>query len=185
MGNVCCGSKEEAPNPSIIEESDEVTEVGTVSSVTNKDVSAQSKTLETPEQLQVVKEEQARLEWIVQATGRRMVAVRSTRSAQGYYVDQGFAAALYQHLEQTTTFHSHLPREYPPSNSTTSSDLYKKLATPTWDSILLGSNEGEGLAGCGGKHPHEYLDHVAETFLDQVVPKNLFAGTAPIVENLI
>jgi hypothetical protein len=146
-----------------------------------------------PEQLRVVKQEQARLEWIVQATGRRMLGVRSNRGSQGYYVDQGFAAALYQHLEQTTPLPSHLPSALsassaasasppPGSSSAANADLYRRLTAPTWESIRLRS---DGYGG-GGKDPEEYLDHVAETFLDEVVPKkSLFAGAEPLVENLI
>jgi hypothetical protein len=154
---------------------------------------ASSATGGDPEQLRVVKQEQARLEWIVQATGRRMLGVRSNRGSQGYYVDQGFAAALYQHLEQTTPLPSHLPPALsassaasasppPGSSSAANADLYRRLTAPTWESIRLRS---DGYGG-GGKDPEEYLDHVAETFLDEVVPKKgLFADAEPLVENLI
>lgn len=53
-----------------------------------------------------LREEQARLDMIVATAGRGMVAVRSTRGSTGYY-DQGFAAALAAHLEQTTTVRTH------------------------------------------------------------------------------
>lgn len=187
MGNVCCGSKEEAAKPSAIDETDEPTDIGLASSVVSKDYGSNAtQSLDTPEQLHVVKQEQARLEWIVQATGRRMVAVRSTRSPQGYYVDQGFAAALYQHLEQTTAFPAHPSHALPTHSAVGGPDgVYKDLAAPAWDSIQLGSQGGGGLAGCGSKHPHDYLDHMAETFLDGAVPKNPFAGAAPMVENLL
>jgi hypothetical protein len=45
-------------------------------------------------------EEAARLELLVSTAGRDMVSVRSTRGAT-YYHDQGFAAALFSHLQQT------------------------------------------------------------------------------------
>jgi hypothetical protein len=54
------------------------------------------------DQYMALREEQARLEMIVQSTGRGMVSIRSTRGNTGYY-DQGFAAALWQHLEHNKT----------------------------------------------------------------------------------
>lgn len=73
-----------------------------------------------------LREEQARLEMIVQGTGRGMVSVRSTRGSTGYY-DQGFAAALWQHLEQNKssilqTATSPLKVKKLPGNITSSSD---------------------------------------------------------------
>ena len=59
------------------------------------------------------RDEQNRLDAIVQMAGRGMVSVRSTRGSTGYY-DQGFAAALGQHLERTTTFVDQLPIRLPP-----------------------------------------------------------------------
>jgi len=139
-----------------------------------------------------LREEQARLELIVQATGRRMVAVRSTRGSTGYY-DQGFAAALAQHLEQTTEFPERVPVRAPPpppqgaaGGGSSSSSLYSRLAAPQWEGVGLGV-EGSGLAGCAGKNPAAYFDDVAESFLDQTIPKKerLFAGAAPFLENLL
>jgi hypothetical protein len=207
MGNVCCGSKEEASKATAFDAGDDAASASHFDDAggslgrgdgSSKDASASggpggqgNKSLsETdPGQMQAVKEEQARLEWIVQATGRRMVGVRTNRSAQGYYVDQGFAAALYQHLEQTTELPNRLPDEFPASAGTSSSSsssaassnkLLKMLSAPTWDPIHVRSD------GYGGKHPAEFLDHVAETFLDEVLPKkNLFAGLEPMVDNLI
>lgn len=195
------------------------------------------------ERLKKMREEQARLELIVQNAGRGMVAVRSTRGSTGYY-DQGFAAALAQHLEQTTKFPDHLPVRLPPppdkstslsskadenknttntsstaspslssiknSNNTTNNDggaessnaasssnatalssaspnsVYSRLSQPQWEGIALG-NKGSGLAGCAGENPNTYMDHVAVSYLDSVVPKKerLFAGVGPMVENLL
>lgn len=138
-------------------------------------------------QLQLQREEQNRLEVIVQMAGRGMVSVRSTRGSTGYF-DQGFAAALGQHLEQTTTFPDRLPIRLPStstsSNNKTSSSsaasssskekksttVFQRLSQPTWDNIALG-NKGTGLAGCGGENPSTYMDHVAVSVLDSVVPK--------------
>jgi hypothetical protein len=185
----------------------------------------------------LLREEQARLEMIVSTAGRAMVAVRSTRGSNAYY-DQGFAAALGQHLEQTTTFPKKLPRQLPPfasssssniattttaigssssatasalgdaakaasSSSTTtasadsnisankmltgdSSSVYARLNQPAWEFIQLGTKK-HGLAGCAGENPHAYFDHVAESFLDEIVPhkKRLFAKVQPIVESLL
>jgi hypothetical protein len=174
MGNVCCGSKEEASKATAFDAGDDAASAshfddagGSLTSGrgegSNKDASASggpggqgNKSLsETdPGQMQAVKEEQARLEWIVQATGRRMVGVRTNRSAQGYYVDQGFAAALYQHLEQTTELPNRLPDEFPASAGTSSSTssssaassnkLLKMLSAPTWDPIHVVRREASG-----------------------------------------
>ena len=59
-----------------------------------------------------LREEQARLELIVSTAGRDMVAVRSTRANPGYY-DQGFAAALAQHLQEQIGSSSALPNTLP------------------------------------------------------------------------
>mmetsp|Transcript_29986 Transcript_29986/g.72754 ORF Transcript_29986/g.72754 Transcript_29986/m.72754 type:complete len:334 (+) Transcript_29986:325-1326(+) len=76
------------------------------------------------------RKEQQRLDIIVQTAGRGMVPVRSTRGSNGYY-DQGFAAALRQHLEQTTTFEPNLPIILPPPSKyyTTSASLSSPSAT--------------------------------------------------------
>jgi hypothetical protein len=134
------------------------------------------------ERLQALREEQARLELIVQATGRGMVAVRSTRGSTGYY-DQGFAAALAQHLEQTTQFPATLPISLPAAHV---DSIYARLAQPQWEGIALGT-KGGGLAGCAGENPNTYMNHVAESYLDATIPKKerLFRGIGPIVENLL
>jgi hypothetical protein len=103
--------------------------------------------------------EQARCTLIVQQTGRSMVSVRSTRGSTVYY-DQGFAAALSQHLEQMTQFASHVAARLPPaptrsssidsshmdgkkgnagptSNSATENIVYSILSRPEWDGIYL------------------------------------------------
>ena len=151
------------------------------------------------------REEQNRLDVIVQTAGRGMVSVRSTRGSTGYY-DQGFAAALGQHLEQTTTFPDQLPIRLPATSSKGSSNsshngtsgssssttaatttVFQRLSQPQWENIALG-NKGTGLAGCGGENPNTYLDHVAVSFLDSVVPKKeriFHGGVGPMVENLL
>lgn len=163
------------------------------------------------EHLKALQQEQHRLDMIVAAAGRGMISVRSTRGSTGYY-DQGFAAALAQHLEQTTSFPSSLPVTLPlapneSSTSTTSQEtlkvgsgdgdqatklsisysntVYDRLARPPWEGITLG--QGGGLAGCGGENPSQYMDNVAESLLDTVLPtkQHLFAGVKPMVENLL
>jgi hypothetical protein len=141
------------------------------------------------------REEQNRLELIVQMAGRGMVSVRSTRGSTGYY-DQGFAAALGQHLEQTTKFPDTLPIRLPPtqkaassSTSGSSSDttVFARLSQPQWEHIALGK-KGTGLAGCDGENPNTYMDHVAVSFLDSVLPKKervFHGGVGPMVENLL
>ena len=126
------------------------------------------------ERFKAVQEEQARLELIVQATGRGMVSVRSQRGSTGYY-DQGFAAALAQHLEQTTNFPERLNVPLPPPCS----NAYACLVQPDWEGVALGNKDGE--------NPEAYLDHIAELFLDAATQKKerLFANVAPIMENLL
>lgn len=166
-------------------------------------------------------------ERIVQVAGRNMVPVRSPRSdavgcrggtAVGagaayllmpHYQDQGFAAALAQHLEQTTKFADPLRERLPlpppprakPKNSSNNNDndnnnnnngdgndggggggggaVYACLARPEWEGIALGNKDGE--------NPAAYVDHIAEQCLDAALPKKerLFANAPPIVENLL
>lgn len=157
-------------------------------------------------QLKAEREEQNRLDLVVQMAGRGMVSVRSTRGSTGYY-DQGFAAALGQHLEQTTKFPDTLPIRLPPTVSSTKSassgsgsskskksgsgsnsdTVFARLAQPQWENISLGK-KGTGLAGCDGENPNTYMDHVAVSFLDSVVPKKeriFHGGVGPMVENLL
>lgn len=140
-------------------------------------------------------EEQARLELLVQTAGRAMVAVRSTRGSNPYY-DQGFAAALAQHLEATTDFPVQAP-VLPVAPSSSGDDgsgggdasrtgtVYTRLAQPAWGDVALGTQDG--LAGCAGENPETYLDRVAESFIDQMMPKKgqLFTKAEPIVESLL
>lgn len=174
---------------------------------------------EEKERLKSLREEQGRLNMIVSTAGRGMVSIRSTRGSTGYY-DQGFAAALAQHLEQTTSFPDRLPVTLPPppkegdripskatlaatspgalplpgnndkrtastSSAKAASPLFTRLAQPQWEGIALAS--GGGLAGCAGEDPNRFMDNVAESLLDTVVPakQQLFAGAKPMVENLL
>lgn len=224
MGNVCCGdSKEKTKSSALVSDEEESAQLtkdsatwgddgadvddGTLLSSQGPLAPQQSQfgsdtalTSNDERSLKVMRQEQARLELIVSATGRRMVSVRSTRGSTGYY-DQGFAAALTQHLEQTTEFPSELPRKLPlirknqqqqqqasssSSSSSPSRSMYTTLSAPQWDSLVLGDSSN-GLAYCGGKHPMTYLDHLAETYLEQSLQtkERLFAGAQPIVENLL
>ena len=110
-----------------------------------------------------------------------MVSVRSTRGSTPYY-DQGFAAALHQHLEQTTKFPP-VSNQLPPASQTS---VYSRLSKPMWQDILLGTQDN-GLAGLAGENPYTYIDHGAEAFLDkvQVKKERLFSGTNPMVESLL
>ena len=106
-----------------------------------------------------------------------MVSVRSTRGSTGYY-DQGFAAALGAHLEQTTKFPDRLPVRLPPCND--GSSVFQRLSQPQWENIKLGQKGTEAST----------MDHVAVSVLDSVVPKKerIFQGgrpVGPMVENLL
>ena len=215
MGNICCGNKEESQKSSaltVTEDHDD--ERGAASSSYLKQQQQQQQqqqysqsqssslhqqqnqtSLSPPNEitttdpvelarLEAAREEEARLQLILQTAGRGMVNVRSTRGSTAYY-DQGFAAALGQHLEQTTTFPDQIPTPLPTSHKLQSSSLSARLSKPQWKDIMLGDKDG--LAGCAGENPNTYLDQKAEAFLDQVRPKkeNLFAGAKPMVENLL
>lgn len=211
MGNVCCGNKEEGHKSSaltVAEEHDDYGERGATASKQQPQFSQslslsqhhqqqqQQTSLPPPDEitttdpvelarLEAAREEEARLQHILQTAGRAMVNVRSTRGSTAYY-DQGFAAALGQHLEQTTQFPDQIPTRLPLSHKLqASSSVSARLAKPQWKDVMLGDKEG--LAGCAGENPNTYLDQKAEAFLDQVRPKkeNLFAGARPMVENLL
>lgn len=206
MGNICCGGQDESKKASafevnekhdVVERTNQQTPVAREPETVANDallpqspaggeaaVSLTAAEQEAAEQLlKKSREEQARLDLIVQATGRGMVAVRSTRGSTGYY-DQGFAAALSQHLEQTTKFPEHVAIQLPPAASSTETSMYARLSQPEWEGIALGPKDG--LAGCAGESPHSYMDHLAEQFLDSVVPKKeLFSNVDPIMESLL
>jgi hypothetical protein len=197
MGNIFCGEKEESTKATAFDSKDinsssnEIPSSALHSSfpATNgnnalQNQQQQNEILNDPVELaklQASREEEARLQLVLQQAGRAMVSVRSTRGSTPYY-DQGFAAALHQHLEQTTKFPS-VPNELPPSSQT---PVYTSLSKPMWQDILLGKQDS-GLAGLAGENPHTYIDHEAEAFLDkvQVKKERLFAGTNPMVENLL
>jgi len=211
MGNVCCGAKEESSKQTAFQSGFSVDSNSLEQNNSSASAQGQSATAaqhgsssshqqqqhdasngphgttrtgtETTEVDKEASEEESRLEALVQNAGRAMVAVHSTRGSNPYY-DQGFAAALAQHLEQTTKFSIPSPTlpQVPVSDT---SSVYGRLSQPAWEDLQLGSQDG--LAGCAGENPEKYLDHVAESFLDQVVPKKeqLFTKVKPIVESLL
>ena len=205
MGNICFGTQEERPKPSafsasghsVASNSIDLAGAGASSSLStqqnaldaaaNNNNSSQNNLnnnrLESTQIDKETREEESRLELLVQTAGRAMVAVRSTRGSNPYY-DQGFAAALAQHLEQTTQFPTHVP-PLPSATPPAESSVYHRLSQSVWEDLQLGPQGG--LAGCAGENPEKYLDRVAESFLDQVVPKKgqLFTNAKPIVESLL
>lgn len=130
----------------------------------------QQHSLETEGSERALREEQARLELIVSTAGRDMVAVRSTRANPGYY-DQGFAAALAQHLQEqipTSQLRNTLPA---PSSS---ADIYAIL------------NKSPSIANLP-ENPNSLHDHVSEYLLASMVPtkEHVFAQVEPMIENLL
>jgi hypothetical protein len=186
MGNICSGNKPEVKKSAAFESANDE-DVERIPTIHDDHPSQQQPASPPPEdaatgeRLKAMRDEQARLDLIVSTAGRGMVAVRSTRGSTGYY-DQGFAAALAQHLEQTTQFPDQLELRLPPPSS---EGVYKRLGEPQWQGISLGTKGG--LAGCAGENPNTYMDHVAESLLDTVVPakQQLFAGVNPMIENLL
>jgi hypothetical protein len=191
MGQVCSGEKEEAKKPGAFQGPDDLLDDALSDSPHHSNEHRHQlqphhddemmdphnhpemtrSSSEEGERLKKLREEQARLDMIVTAAGRGMVAVRSTRGSTGYY-DQGFAAALAQHLEQTTQFPDSLPVRLPTQSE---DSLYNRLSQPFDLPIKVGENS------------HRYIDDVAETLLDSVVPgkQQHFARVHPIVESLL
>lgn len=165
---------QEQEQPSSHEAPSELQQATTASSLdSNKNAQAE----------RALREEQARLELIVSDAGRSMVAVRSTRANHDYY-DQGFAAALAQHLQEQIGSSSALPTTLPsPSKDI---NVFATLNSNPWDHVQLGT-QTTGLAGCAGENPNTYMNHVAESFLASVVPtrEHLFNQVEPMVENLL
>lgn len=199
MGQVCSGETSESRKPGPFEDVDTFASGTGVDDLTRAQLEAQKEqqlleqqqlqqqhpqelSKEELEELKILREEQARLDMIVNAAGRGMVAVRSTRGSTGYY-DQGFAAALAQHLEQTTQFPDQLEVRLPPPS--TQSSVYERLSQPQWDGIVLG--DASGATGSTGENPEQFIDNIAESLMDEVLPskQKLLAGTSPLVENLL
>mmetsp|Transcript_16912 Transcript_16912/g.41199 ORF Transcript_16912/g.41199 Transcript_16912/m.41199 type:complete len:190 (+) Transcript_16912:107-676(+) len=189
MGQVCSGQKSEANKGSALESvgpddliDDTLTDSRHLSSdqlqkqqqLQDDPSSVTRRDSEEAERQKKLREEQARLDMIVAMAGRGMVAVRSTRGSTGYY-DQGFAAALAAHLEQTTQFPETLPVKLPKSSNQDS--LYSILNQPM--TVHLPNKVAED--------PNRYMDSVAEPLLETVLPakQQLFARVNPIVESLM
>ena len=98
--------------------------------------------------------------------------VATSKGNLPYYNDQGFAAALAQHLEQTTSFPSRVSAPLP--------DYPKKQGETVYARLSQGVETVPAV-------DERTLDQVAESFLDSalVTKERLFAGVKPIVENLI
>lgn len=180
MGNICFGSKEEPFKATAFQHQ---TSTDGADATLLETQTSSIPSLPTSKREIVVRQEQERLEWIVGATGRRMVAVRSTRGSTGYY-DQGFAAALAEHLQHTTQFAT-IVQPWPrlSNNNNNNTPIEIVMGAPMWDGIRLGLDRS-GTAGCGGKPPAHFFDHVAEVVVtSQKQP--LFVGAPPVVENLL
>lgn len=174
MGGVCsfCSDSEESEKPKILGDAPpQSSEHSTLLEQQQQNVQqeqTQQQSLDTSsnkdEAERALREEQARLEHIVSTAGRDMVAVRSTRANPGYY-DQGFAAALAQHLQERIASSSALPNTLPIPQKDL--DVYATLNSA----------------------PHVYpnMDHVAQAFLQSMIPTSdhLFNQVGPMVENLL
>eukprot|EP00578_Thalassiosira_sp_NH16_P001973 CAMPEP_0181130402 /NCGR_PEP_ID=MMETSP1071-20121207/29843_1 /TAXON_ID=35127 /ORGANISM="Thalassiosira sp., Strain NH16" /LENGTH=313 /DNA_ID=CAMNT_0023216467 /DNA_START=96 /DNA_END=1037 /DNA_ORIENTATION=+ len=72
-------------------------------------------------------------------------------------------------------------------NNNDAKNVMDALSKGRWDGVRLGTSRGgSGLAGCGGEDPEYYLDDLAESLLETLVPtkSSLVGGCASIVENL-
>jgi hypothetical protein len=113
-----------------------------------------------------------RMEWIVNRAGRDMISVRSTRGAT-YYHDQGFAAALMVHLQQTLPAATSVKYWIPTSNVPSSNVvLLNILARPIPPPPQDDDRWWERI----------WQEHQAFTI---VRPEQIFAHCPPIVESLI
>lgn len=190
----CCSDSEESEKPKLLGDAPQSSEHSS-SVLQEQDVNVPQDTHATEQQPQApdsnknaeaeraLREEQARLELIVSEAGRSMVAVRSTRANHDYY-DQGFAAALAQHLQEQIGSSSGLPNTLPTPDPNI--NVHTVLNSNPWDNVQLGTN-ASGLAGCAGENPNTYMNHVAESFLASMVPtkEQLFNQVEPMVENLL
>lgn len=174
MGNACCKGASEERKPSAFQ-------------VPESDIPEPQASFEPPPSTAAAsydqQEERAavvRVNQIVNSCGRQMIPVRSSRGVANYY-DQGFAAALRSHLEQTTRFPP-MPTRLPPACSKNVPEI---LGAAPWHDIKLGQKSG--LANCGGENPVTYMDRLAESYLDEILPKRelMFRKAPAIVENLL
>jgi hypothetical protein len=201
MGNACCGSDETRKSGAFVKESSDSAartqhetdpnEFGStpqhpITNDSDDPVLTQQELALQSARSQAVLDEQARLEVIVETTNRAMVPVRSTRGSTGYY-DQGFAAALYEHLEQTTATNKvsmqqqQLVLPHNLSNTTqTNYTVEEQLTAPMLDGVL---SLGATTTTAAAENPETYIDHVAESLLAE--SKRLFVGCKPIVESLL
>lgn len=190
--SICCSDAEESEKPKLLGDAPQSSEHSAIQDLSSSLLSPEDAASDSQQPLdaskdaeaeRALREEQARLELIVSAAGRDMVAVRSTRANPGYY-DQGFAAALAQHLQEQIGSSSSLPCTLPKPSSDI--NVYATLNSSPWEHVQLGTKT-TGLAGCAGENPNTYMDHVAESFLASIVPtkEHLFNQVEPMVENLL
>lgn len=183
MGNVCCGTKEEErPKTSSATFVPVGTSGGVERSSSTHDVTdwsvpstnAPPPTLEDP----LVRPRSAALaQSIVQATGRSMVSIHTRRTDRHYYSDQGFAAALAQHLQERMPPADKVTGTLPPAAATHMSKELLSCNEP-----LNNNNKRRNWSSSSS-----YLDQVSEAILERAVPKpeRLFAKAPPMMENLL
>lgn len=184
MGNICSGGKEEA-KPAALDVEDMSNVVVDDIPVATMDSPSLPQNALTPaehlEQNRLLRKEQARQDLIVQAAGRSMVPVRNTRGSNYLYNDQGFGAALAQHLQDTLGEEAmQNPHPLPPAPP---SKIMERLTAPFWSNVELGT-KGTGLAGCDGENPLIVLDRVAESYLASK-KERILHDVLPMVESLL
>jgi len=129
--------------------------------------------------------EEARLQLVVSTAGRDMVSIQSTRGAT-FYHDQGFAAALSQHLQQTlpaTTSRPDLPSFVSSSSSSSATITRNKKKnnnnnTPTNNNLLSVLSQSIPVDN-GGLWAMEIVNEAT------ITKEQLFAKCPQIVENLL
>lgn len=163
MGNIFCSEDEEAKQPDLFDATpaslhDLPPDPTSTTTVALPPISIDPVITTTTTQ------SDQKYEALVQTTGRSMVAIQTQRDGTGYY-DQGFAAALSDHLEQTTQFPNKLQYTLPiPPPSTNLSQILAE--PPQW---------------------FERFDTVAERYLEQVTlqKEKVFVNCEPMVESLL
>jgi hypothetical protein len=182
MGNVCCGGKEESTkNTSFIPTS----AAGVERSSSTHDGTDWSSSLNPPPPAAVATtsaedpllrppseaRHAALAQGIVQATGRAMVSIHTRRTDRHYYSDQGFAAALAQHLQERMPPVKETPQTLPPAAVNVQKDIFTEDSTTPLKRRNLTA----------------YLDQVSDAILEKAVPKpeRLLAKAPPMMENLL
>jgi hypothetical protein len=161
MGNICCGGQEEGTKPST---SFLPVSTGVERSPSTPDAADWSSSAPRDDGEAVVRSA-ALAQGILQSAGRAMVSIHTRRTDRHYYSDQGFAAALAQHLSERMPDMTAPPRTLP---------LYRP-------------HSGKKEEVPRRRNLEAVLDQVSDAILERAVPppERLWAPVPPMMENLL